>query len=189
MESSSMLKIVSCALMLQTIVSCSDKVLETPGIKYVQTGSVVLNVQDIGIVFVPDASLSKNKHAQEEAAILRSDIEKWVRSRFTPQGGEDRAVITVSHAALKMLKDKGDEGVHRHIYEGKIDVKIDILDSLGFSKASVSSSVTETVGIPETLTHHERKAQVKRLREELVNAMDSKIIKEISKNLPLYMMQ
>ena len=71
----------------------------------------------------------------------------------------------------------------------RIDVKIDILDSLGFSKASVSSSVTETVGIPETLTHHERKAQVKRLREELVNAMDSKIIKEISKNLPLYMMQ
>ena len=64
-----------------------------------------------------------------------------------------------------------------------------ILDDRGFLKGSVSSSVEQTVGIPETYTYYQREAQIKRLREELMNSFDARMVKEISQNLSLYMMQ
>lgn len=191
MKYSATLKIVGSVFILHAMTSCSEKILETPGINYAQNGPVMLNVQDIQVVSIPEVHPSKNKHAQEETVRLRSEIEKWARGRFLSQGGTDRAVITINKVNIKVLKDaKAEvERVKRDFYVGKVDVKLDILDDRGFVKGSVSSSVEQTVGIPETYTYYERVAQIKRLREELVNALDAKIIKEVSQNLTLYMMQ
>jgi len=188
----SIMKIVSSVFVLHAMTACSEKALETPGINYAKSGPIMLNVETVQVVSIPDTHPSKNRHAQEEAKLLRAEIERWAHSRFSAQGGEDRAMITINKATLKVLKDSKEREVSRvsrDFYEGKVDIKFDILDSRGFVKGTVSSSIDQTVGIPETYTVHEREAQIKRLREELVNATDNKIVKEISQNLILYMVQ
>jgi len=185
------LKMIGSVLILHTVTSCSEKILETPGINYAKSSPLKLNVQDIQVVSIPEVHPSKNKHAQEEAVLLRSEIEKWARTRLVSEGGADRAVMTINKVNIKVLKDpKAEvERVKRDFYVGKVDVKLDILDDRGFVKGSVSSSVEQTVGIPETYTYYEREAQIKRLREELMNSLDARMVKEISQNLSLYMMQ
>ena len=185
------LKMIGSVLILHAVTSCSEKILETPGINYAKSSPLKLNVQDIQVVSVPEVHPSKNKPAQEEAVLLRSEIEKWARTRLVPEGGADRAVMTINKVNIKVLKDpKAEvERIKRDFYVGKVDIKLDILDDRGFVKGSVSSSVEQTVGIPETYTYYEREAQIKRLREELMNSLDARMVKEISQNLSLYMMQ
>jgi hypothetical protein len=185
------LKVFSSLLALQSLTACSESMLETPGINYIKSGPVPLNVQDIQIVSIPEVQVSKNKHAQEEAKYLRAEIEKWARSRFSAQGGVDRAVITLEKVTVRVLKDteKDISRGPRDFYEGIVEVKIDILDEKGFAKGSVSAFADQKVGIPQTYTYHEKQAQLKRLREELINSIDAKVVKEISRSLIPYMMQ
>ena len=67
--------------------------------------------------------------------------------------------------------------------------KLDILDDRGFIKGTISAAVDHIVEIPETFTVHEKRAQAKKLREELINALDAKMVKEISDHMTAFTIQ
>ena len=178
-----------CVLSILGLMGCTEKDIKTPGLSYTQSGPLGVNVQVIQVVSIPDPRLSRNKHGQYEAALLRTEMERWAYGRFVAQGTQDRAVITLSDVSVKVLKDskpKTATNVTRDFYEGRVDVKLEIFDAQETLKGSITSSAQHTVSIPDTYTVAQREAQLKRFREDLINGTDAKIVKELSEHLPFY---
>ena len=182
------MKVIFGLSILGLLVACAETLLETPGLSYTKSAPLLLKTEDIQVVSIPESHPSKNKYVQEEADKLRSEMSNWAHSRFKAQGGEHRAVILMNKVTLKVFKDKKSEdmNIRRDIYVGTIDLKLEIQDMQGKTKGMVSASVKQSLGIPDSLTYHERENRLQRLKEELVNAVDAKIVKEISENLLPY---
>ena len=180
MDHRSMKKIMASLLVLGVLPSCSDMLVSTPGIEYKKSNTIMLSVNNIQVVSVPSTHTSKNKHVLEENKIFREEVEKWAHRRFAAQGGIDRGVLTIVKANIRMMREDGFSKDH---YEGKVEAKLDILDDRGFVKGTISAVVDHIVEIPDTFTVHEKRAQAKKLREEIINALDAKMVKEISQHM------
>ena len=146
----------------------------------------MLSVNNIQVIAVPTPHSSKDKHVLEEHKNFREEIEKWAHRRFAAQGGLDRAVLTITKAKIEKMRIDGYSKDH---YEGKVVAKLDILDDRGFIKGTISAAVDHIVEIPDTFTVHEKRAQAKKLREELINALDAKMVKEISDHMTAFTIQ
>ncbi len=185
MDYSSMKKILASLIVLGALPSCTDtdKTLHTPGIDYKKSNTIMLNVNNLQVISVPNAHQPKNRHIQEENKIFREEVEKWAHRRLSAQGGMHRAVLTITKANIRLMRE---DGISRDDYEGKVDVKLDILDDRGYVVGTVSAMVDHVVGVSDTFTVHEKRAQAKKLREEIINALDAKMVKEISQHMTAF---
>ncbi|MGI4850933.1 MAG: hypothetical protein ACRYGR_03235 [Janthinobacterium lividum] len=180
MDYRSMKKVAASILVLGALTSCSDMLVNTPGIEYKKSNTIMLSVNNLQVISVPNTVDSKNKHVLEENKIFHEEAEKWAHRRFAAQGGVDRAVLIITKAKIRLMRENGHSEDH---YEGMIHATLDILDDRGMARARISGDVDLKVNIPDTFTIHEKRAQVKKMRQDLINALDAKMVKEISQHM------
>lgn len=157
---------------LSLLTACAEYDLkEAPGYQFTKEQPIRLNVEKFKVINTPigtEAQTTKN---------LRLGLEGWGTSRFIPNGHEKSAILIVEEAKLL---------THLKEYDGKIRVKLEILDDRGFIIGSAHASVVRTLKLPVDLSKEERAEQLKRFQEEMINDIDRQITKELVQHLPTY---
>jgi hypothetical protein len=157
---------------LTFLTGCAEYDLkEAPGYQFTKEQPIRLNVANFKIINTPigtEAQTTRN---------LRLGLEGWGTSRFIAFGRDKKAILIVEDAKLLTHQDE---------YDGKIRVKLEILDERGFVVGSAHAAVVRTLKLPVDLSLAEREGQLKRFQEEMINDIDKQMTRELVQHMPTY---
>lgn len=152
---------------------CADYDLkQAPGYQFTKEQPIHLNVKNFQILNMPvgtEAQTTKN---------LRVALDDWGKSRFVTAGLDKHAILIVEDAKLLTHQDE---------YKGKIRVKLELRDDHNFIVGSANAAVDRTLKLPVDLSLEERKTQLKRFQQEMINDIDAQMTKQLIQHLPTYL--
>lgn len=157
------------------------------GLTYTKDTPLSLNVASAHVEPLPVGSGSA------EEIILQKAAETWGRSRFMSNGTSNRLRVTFTEASLKVTTLPAEPGLFkagvRDEYRGKLNAAVEIIDDRGFPISRVRADAMRTITVPERTTLAQREAELDRLRDELINALDQNIVMEMRENMTAHMVQ
>lgn len=161
---------VACITLLT---GCTDYNLkQAPGYQFTKEQPLHLNVKNLQIL-----NMSVGTEAQTTKN-LRVAVDDWGKSRFVTAGIDKHAILIVEEAKLLTHQDE---------YKGKLRVKLELRDDHNFIIGAAHAAVERTLKLPVDLSSEERKTQLKRFQQEMINDIDAQMTKQLIQHLPTYL--
>jgi hypothetical protein len=187
--------LLACLLLVATLAGCAAPSPPAPRYSDIVFGGepIKLSVGAIEVVeaYTPTLAAPFVEHRFPVSPLRMAA--RWARDRLVAAGGPLRARYTVKQASVRETELPRTDGIRGAFtrdqaqrYEAVIDVELAIVDERGFATGQVSAHVERRQTVAEDLTLTQRDEIWYQMTQNLAEALNAELDKNIRANLPRF---
>jgi hypothetical protein len=120
-------------------------------------------------------------------------VENWIHDRLQATGTTRRIVVHILDASVRETELPKKEGLEATLttqqaeqYDGRIALRVELLDEKGFAMRTVSAEVNRTRSVPEGITPNERDQVWYDMTKQMLADLDGRLESDIRANFTFY---